>query len=151
MYDYISLTWLHISGLITYRRPSDKPWHLQHICVGDTTVHRQAGDMYLITTRKTMSCYCVGHTWSFRAWPTFQNIREGKWHFVDTLISFEIQPWVPWNRLANSRCHQDSQQVPFVPSNTQVNAVKPKTRLSLDKGDLKLQWSLWVPQLFHEI
>ena len=52
VYDYISLAWSHISGLITYWCPIGKPWHLRHNCVGYTTVHHQASDMYLITTRK---------------------------------------------------------------------------------------------------
>ena len=62
MYDYISPAWLHIA-LITYPWLSGVPWYLRHNCIEDTIVHHQASAIYLITTVKTRSCYCYGHTW----------------------------------------------------------------------------------------
>ena len=69
--------------MITYR------W-LDYNCVGDTTVHHQASDMYLITTCKTRSYYCLGHTWDHSEHDR-HFISFGKENgIVNTLISFEI-------------------------------------------------------------
>ena len=105
MYDRISQAWLHISGLITYCFPGGKPWHLRHNRVEDTTVHHQASDMCLITMLYTRSYYCVRYTWDHSE--PDRNFRScGKENdIVDTLISFEIPPCVPWIILDNSRCY----------------------------------------------